>query len=148
MLQLNIFGKRFPGFSFKATLDNREIPEWFHHKNSSGNHLCFDIPLGDNFAGVTFWVVCKYLDVLREKFPKIEAIITNKTEGTPPHIHTMRGEGPFTWEGDVVRCINGDKISVKSGDRIEVSFQFPFCHTLSEVRYVKMCGVHIIHKEI
>ncbi|XP_074341984.1 disease resistance protein RPV1-like isoform X2 [Apium graveolens] len=141
--------KRISGVSFKASLDNREIPEWFEHKNSSGCNLSFDIPMGDKFAGVAFWVVCNYIDVLPEGyplFPDIEALITNKTEGGTKHISTFWGGEPFTGEGDVVLCVNGDEISVKSGDKIDVSFQFENAHPNSEARSLKMCGAHIIQK--
>ena len=123
---------------FEAHLPNTEVAEWFDYK-SSGCMVSFDIPesFGSNFLGLALWVVytCK---ANKEKWTSIKAVITNDTEGItenyPICVNIVVGEARSK-----VHCITGEKISMKSGDKIKVSFSVP----IGEVK-VKMCGVHVI----
>lgn len=144
-------------YSFRATLPNREIAQWFNYK-SRGCTVSFEIPpiLGDNFLGVTLWVVYKCCSIYKCKltdfFCYIRAVITNKTAGT---IEDYNIYAPIDSVGEVrsmVECIRKETISLKGGDKIKVSFQrFLYCFSggvefpYEEVK-VEMCGAHVIQK--
>lgn len=138
--------------TFKATLQNSKIAEWFNYK-SSGSPLSFEIPsiLGDNFVGVAFWVGYHSSFGLNSQ---VEAVITNKTEGITKNFKFYVFNYVFNTSDDVqtsVQCIRGDDISVKSGDKIEVSFQISRFHLYYLTTYliigeIKMCGAHLILK--
>ncbi|KAL8128315.1 hypothetical protein AgCh_015054 [Apium graveolens] len=131
---------------FEADLPNTEVAEWFNYK-SSGHTLSFVI--GSNFLGLALWVVytCKacstenWWDSLY-----MTAVIRNDTEGITEKysldVKTVVGEVQST-----IKCITGGNLSVKSGERIKVSFSsllYPSYEgvPLGEVK-VNMCGVHV-----
>ncbi|WOH15769.1 hypothetical protein DCAR_0935315 [Daucus carota subsp. sativus] len=123
------------GSTFGATLQNKEIAEWFDYKNRGGCTLSFHVPpnLGDHFVGVAFWVVykCSY-----DGWSAVEAVITNKTEGMTTASHS-KGINSGR-KGDVlsfIHCIRAEDISMKSGDKIMISYPDG---------EVNMCGVHIL----
>lgn len=108
-----------------------------------------------DFLGVALWVVykCKSktndptIDCLAQHF---RSVITNKRVGITKkynmYSHTdIIGEEVQSRVG----CIRGNDIPVKSGDRINVSFQrllyFPQREEVRELN-VKMCGAHVIRK--
>ncbi|KAL1822044.1 hypothetical protein ACET3Z_008822 [Daucus carota] len=136
---------------FSSQLPNREVAEWFDYK-SGGHTVSFDIPpiSGSNFLGLALWLVytCKptHLDSTY-----IRAVISNKMESITAncriHLHPVGGEAESS-----VQCIRGEKIPVKSGDRVKVTFgSLMYCCfnfkdddvLVGEVK-VKMCGVHVI----
>ncbi|XP_017225566.2 disease resistance protein RUN1-like isoform X1 [Daucus carota subsp. sativus] len=123
------------GSTFGATLQNKEIAEWFDYKNRGGCTLSFHVPpnLGDHFVGVAFWVVykCSY-----DGWSAVEAVITNKREGMTTASHS-KGINSGR-KGDVlsfIHCIRAEDISMKSGDKIMISYPDG---------EVNMCGVHIL----
>ncbi|KAL1822045.1 hypothetical protein ACET3Z_008823 [Daucus carota] len=138
-------------YLFTSHLPNREVAEWFDYK-SSGHTVSFDVPpsSGSNFLGLAIWLVytCKPTHV---DSTYITAVISNKTESITAncriHLHPVGGEAESS-----VQCIRGEKIPVKSGDRVKVSFgSLMYCCfkfkdndvLVGEVK-VKMCGVHVI----
>ncbi|KAL1803640.1 hypothetical protein ACET3Z_032287 [Daucus carota] len=121
--------------TFRASLPNKEIAEWFDYKNRGGCTLSFDIPpnLGDHFVGVALWVVrkCSY-----EGWSKLEAFITNETEDTRTAPISIGLN--YDREGDVqssIHCIRADDISIQSGDKIMISYP---------QAGVNLCGAHIL----
>ncbi|XP_074378551.1 uncharacterized protein LOC141720094 [Apium graveolens] len=138
--------------SFKAHLSNQEIAEWFSYK-SSGGTLSFDIPpmSEDDFLGIAIWIV--YTCKKTESHSHIRAVFTNKTEGTRKNYDIYE---PYHVVGEVqskIECIRGDKISVKSGDRVKVSIQsLLYCYSSEGLKVpcgevkVKMCGAHVIQR--
>lgn len=105
---------------------------------------------------MALWVVYKccvvYKCKLTDFFCYIRAVITNKTAGTTENYHIF---APIDRVGEVrsmVKCIRGETISLKSGDKIKVSFQrFLYCSSGDiEIPYeevkVEMCGAHVIQK--
>lgn len=110
--------------------------------------------LGDSFLGVVLWIV--YTCKTANRFsPYIKAVIKNKTEVMKK---SYRINAHFDVVGEVhsrVECIRGETISVKSGDRIKVSFQSLLYSTCDEIEgeevpagevKVLMCGAHVIQK--
>lgn len=86
-----------------------------------------------NFLRMAFWVV--FGGILHSQ---IEVVITNKTNGTQfKYVGSVQTTGVHSW----VRSI-GKPNSMKSGDRIEVSF------TTTEYVTVEMYGVHLDCKRI
>nr|XP_017242468.1 PREDICTED: TMV resistance protein N-like isoform X2 [Daucus carota subsp. sativus] len=138
-------------YLFTSHLPNREVAEWFDYR-SSGHTVSFDIPpsSGSNFLGLAIWLVytCEPTHV---DSTYITAVISNKTESITAncriHLHPVGGEAESS-----VQCIRGEKIPVKSGDRVKVTFgSLMYCCfnfkdddvLVGEVK-VKMCGVHVI----
>ncbi|XP_063940224.1 disease resistance protein RPV1-like isoform X2 [Daucus carota subsp. sativus] len=126
--------------TFIATIPNKEIPEWFNYKNREGCTLSFDVPpnLGDNFAGVAFWVVYKSSS---QESNYLKAVITNKTEDTTTTIpitgSSCRGMDDVE---SAIRCIWAEDLSIAKGENIMISFEWnPLCDT-----EVKMCGAHML----
>ena len=83
--------------------------------------------------GVAFWVVykCSY-----DGWSAVEAVITNKTDGMTTASHS-KGINSGR-KGDVlsfIHCIRAEDISMKSGDKIMISYPDG---------EVNMCGVHIL----
>lgn len=139
--------------TFKAHLPNTEIAEWFNYK-SSGCTLSFDIPpnLGYDFLGVALWIV--YTCKNTEPDSHIRAVlITNKTEGMTKNCDIYE---PYHIVGELqskIECLRGDRILVKSGDRIMVSIQsLLYCYSSEGVKVpcgevkVQMCGAHVIQR--
>lgn len=137
--------------SFKAELPNRGIPEWFGYK-SSGCTLSLDIPptLGENFLGVAIWVVYEY-NATDPSYSYVKAVVRNKTEGITKN---YKFNAPTDCVGvqSSIQCIRREDISLKSGDRMKVSFQrFLFtddegAEVLTGEVNVEMCGAHVITK--
>ncbi|KAL8114783.1 hypothetical protein AgCh_021588 [Apium graveolens] len=135
-----------PLLPFNATLTNRKVAQWFNYK-SGGHTVSFEIPpsYGSNSSGLALWVVytCK---ASIEDFTSMRAVIRNDTEGITENysilVHTVVSEARSR-----VQCITGEKLSMKSGDRIKVSFQRFLDSSIKfdpfEVK-VKMCGVHVL----
>nr|XP_017226398.1 PREDICTED: disease resistance protein TAO1-like [Daucus carota subsp. sativus] len=123
--------------AFRATLQNREIAEWFDYKNREGCTLSFHVPpnLGDNFVGVALWVVYKCSP---DRWSRVEAVITNKTEDTIAAPITIGFNYDIKDEvQSSIHCIRAEDISIKNGDKIMISFP------QAEIE-VNMCGAHII----
>ncbi|KAL1822040.1 hypothetical protein ACET3Z_008818 [Daucus carota] len=143
--------------SFEAHLPNREIAEWFSFK-SCGTTVYLDIPrvLGDDFLGVALWVVYTCKTAMFDLW--IRAVITNMTEGSEEeydmYAQTAKRVGEVQ---SLVKCISGDDILVRSGDRIKVSFESLSSHVYcsdsddeevcGEVN-VEMCGAHVLQKTL
>ncbi|KAL8128318.1 hypothetical protein AgCh_015057 [Apium graveolens] len=130
---------------FEADLPNREVAEWFNYK-SSGHTVSFLVP--PNFSGLALWVVytCKP-SKQKQKWANLRAVITKDTDGITEkylfYVQTVVGEAQSN-----IKCITGGELSMKSGDRIKVSFSsllYPYYEEipLGEVK-VNMCGVHVI----
>ena len=122
------------GSTFEATLPNKEIAEWLDYKNKGGCTLSFDVPpyLGDNLIGVALWVVYK---CSCDGWSKVKAVITNKTQGMTT---TSRTDTCYGTKGDLqssIHYIRAEDISIKSGDRIIISYP---------KAEVNMCGAHIL----
>ncbi|XP_017242520.1 disease resistance protein RUN1-like [Daucus carota subsp. sativus] len=129
-----------------------KMADWLSYK-SSGHTISFDIPpqLGDNLLGLALSVdlSCKG----RGSNLSIRAAVTNKTNGTtkycviPLYINCRQVYS-------LVQCISADKISIRSGDEIRISFQrdvYIFNApevVLSVPMKVKMCAVHVIPKTL
>ncbi|KAL8128299.1 hypothetical protein AgCh_015038 [Apium graveolens] len=130
---------------FEADLPNREVAEWFNYK-SSGHTVSFLVP--PNFSGLALWVVytCKP-SKQKQKWANLRAVITNDTDGITEKylfdVQTVVGEAQSK-----IKCITGGKLSVKSGERIKVSFSSLLYSLFKEVPMgevkVNMCGVHVI----
>ncbi|KAL8101589.1 hypothetical protein AgCh_033477 [Apium graveolens] len=136
-----------PHLPFMARLPNREVAEWFSYK-SRGNTISFVIPpsFGCNILGLALWFVytCKATD---DDNTSIRAVITNNRETIIENcqifVHTLVGEAQSS-----IKCITGENMSMRSGDRFKVSFR-SLMYTIDEVVpigevKVKMCGVHMI----
>ncbi|KAL8128283.1 hypothetical protein AgCh_015022 [Apium graveolens] len=130
---------------FEADLPNTEVAEWFNYK-SSGHTVSFVVP--PNFSGLALWVVytCNP-SKQKQKWANLRAVITNDTDGiTEKYLFDVQpvvGEAQST-----VKCITGGNLSVKSGERIKVSFSSLLYSygekiPIGEVK-VNMCGVHVI----
>ncbi|KAL8128317.1 hypothetical protein AgCh_015056 [Apium graveolens] len=147
-------------FPFNANLPNREVAEWVTYK-SSGHTVSFNIPpsFGSNFLSLALWVVFTCKSCKGNLWPYMKAVITNETEGVTENyridVHDVVGEAQSR-----VQCITGEKLSMKSGDRIKVSFPSLLYKeegkevvreevkegkevVRGEVK-VKMCGVHVM----
>lgn len=134
-----------------ADVSNRKITEWFKYTNS-GYKVSLEIPsmAEDDFLGVRLLVVftCKTVD----QYYNLRAIINNETEGRSDYyeipVYCMRGAEVQT----VVECIRAERISVRSGDKIEVLFQRILYSTngagAAEESYhemkVNICGAHVM----
>ncbi|KAL8128293.1 hypothetical protein AgCh_015032 [Apium graveolens] len=109
-------------FPFNANLPNREVAEWVTYK-SSGHTVSFNVPpsFGSNFLGLALWVVFTCKSCKGNLWPYMKAVITNETEGVTENyridVHVVVGEAQSR-----VQYITGEKLSMKSGDRIKVSF--------------------------
>lgn len=127
---------------------NREVAEWFNY-NISGHTVSFDIPssFGSNFSGLALWVVftCK---ASRDKWTYTRAVIRNETEGITEsyriEVHDVVSEAQSR-----IKFITGEDFSMKTGDRIKVSFpsllysDYELQVPNGEVK-VNTCGVHVI----
>ncbi|XP_074380495.1 uncharacterized protein LOC141721458 isoform X2 [Apium graveolens] len=148
-LQVLGLRKQFPR-SDKVKLP--KIAEWISYK-STGRSVCFDIPTmpADNFLGLALSVL------FRSETGKfgfsIKAVVTNKTNGTTrscliPVYKNIRDVDVCY----VAKCIRGDEISVRSGDRIQIVLQRQtYSHDelkefIREGVKVELLGAHVIQR--
>ncbi|XP_074380954.1 disease resistance protein Roq1-like [Apium graveolens] len=97
-----------------------EIAEWISYK-STGRSVCIDIPTmpADNFLGLALSVLVS--SKTRVTNFSIKAVVTNQTNGTtkscliPVYGSSRGGEVSY-----VAKCIRGDEIQIRSGDRIQI----------------------------
>ncbi|KAL8101499.1 hypothetical protein AgCh_033411 [Apium graveolens] len=130
--------------SFTANLPNTEVAEWFSYK-SNGRTVSLEIPpdLDDRFLEVALWIVytCKTTNRFR---PYIKAVFKNKTEVMKKSYCIY---APLNVVGEVhsrVECVRGDTISVKSGDRIKVSYQSLLYSTCDDGKEVPTGEVKVL----
>ncbi|XP_074378550.1 uncharacterized protein LOC141720093 [Apium graveolens] len=143
---LQVGKDNFP--SFRATLPNMEIAGWFSHKRT-GRAVSLDIPpnSGDNFLGVALWVVYKCKTTVPLSY--IRAVIINETEGTKKNHDILIHTDTVSVQSNV-ECIRGDRISLRSGNRLHVSFQKSLYSSKGYLKVptgvveVEMCGAHVI----
>ncbi|KAK1391362.1 hypothetical protein POM88_010418 [Heracleum sosnowskyi] len=119
---------------------------WSHNDAQSHFYKSIHI-LFTKQGGLALWVVYTCKAVYKDSV-KIRAVITNNTRSItdyPIYVECEVGETQSR-----VECIPGKKLSMRSGDRIKVSFPGflyyrydKFKVPIGEVK-VKMCGVHLI----
>ncbi|KAL8128302.1 hypothetical protein AgCh_015041 [Apium graveolens] len=140
---------RQPNLPFEADLPNTEVAEWFNYK-SSGHTVSFVIPpsFGSNFLGLALWVVFTFKSCKENQWtPYMRAVIRNDMEGKTENYHievlAVVGEAQ-----SMIKCIPGGKLSMKSGDRIKVSFSSLLYDRFKEVPVgevnINMSGFHAI----
>ncbi|XP_074380976.1 disease resistance protein Roq1-like isoform X2 [Apium graveolens] len=129
-----------------------KIAEWISYK-STGLSVCIDIPTmpADNFLGLALSVL-----FTSESNPfSMKAVVTNQTNGTSKSclIHLYNSNrGPEVCY--VAKCIRGDEISVRSGDRIQIVLHRQtyslngFKEVLREGVKVKLLGGHVIQRTL
>ncbi|KAL8101498.1 TMV resistance protein N-like [Apium graveolens] len=135
---------RQPDLPFEAELPNTEVAEWFNYK-SSGHAVSFVVP--PNFSGLVLWVVYSCSVENWWDSPYMRAVIKNETEGITEKylffVQTIVGESQSK-----IKCITGENLSMKSGDRIKVSLSSLLYDLFEEVLIgevkVNMYGVHVI----
>lgn len=73
------FEESFLQCMYRLYLPIKDIPDWFQHQ-INGSFLSFHMPqnFGDNFLGLTKWVVY----VVSKANSEIRAVIRNTTDGT------------------------------------------------------------------
>ncbi|KAL8158115.1 hypothetical protein AgCh_002714 [Apium graveolens] len=139
--------------SYMADVSNRKITEWFRYTNS-GLKVSLEIPsiAEDDILGVRLLVVftCKTVD----RHYILRAVINNETEGRRDFyevpVYCMRGAEVQT----LVECIRAERISVRSGDKIEIVF-FESLYASNgcaeagrsaDELTVNMCGAHVMQR--
>ncbi|XP_074343260.1 uncharacterized protein LOC141682461 [Apium graveolens] len=129
-----------------------KIADWFSYK-SSGRTVSFDIPTlsADKFLGLALSVL--FTSKSNRHNYSMKADVTNITNGTTrscliPVFAGIKGEEVYY----VVKCIRGDFISMRSGDRIKILLQRQLYNLGGDevVGYeggkVEMFAAHVIKK--